>query len=59
MSSYSGLEGYCVGKVWWLIGRVYYVLQGTIPYVVKNLSLAVLKMGKSLPETCRDDLGNQ
>jgi hypothetical protein len=26
--------------------------QDIIPYVVKNLSLALLKMGKSLPETC-------
>ena len=27
--------------------------QDTIPYVVKkNISLALLKMGKSLPETC-------
>jgi len=24
----------------------------TIPYAVKNLSLALLKMGKNLPETC-------
>jgi len=26
--------------------------QDIIPHVVKNLSLALLKMGKSLPETC-------
>jgi hypothetical protein len=26
--------------------------QDLVPYVVKNLSLALLKMGKSLPETC-------
>ena len=33
--------------------------QDTIPYAVKNLSLALLKMGKSLPETCLADLGDQ
>jgi hypothetical protein len=26
--------------------------QDIVPYVVKNLSLALLNMGKSLPETC-------
>jgi hypothetical protein len=26
--------------------------QDIIPYVVKNLGLAVLKMGRSLPVTC-------
>ena len=29
--------------------------QDIIPHVVKNLSLALLKMGKSLPETCWAD----
>jgi hypothetical protein len=33
--------------------------QDIIPYVVKNLSLALLKMGRSLPETCSADLGDQ
>jgi len=33
--------------------------QDTIPYVVKNLSLALLKIGKILPETCWADLGDQ
>jgi len=33
--------------------------QETIPYVVKNLSLALPKMAKSLPETCWSDLGDQ
>jgi hypothetical protein len=33
--------------------------QDTIPYAVKNLSLTLLKMGKSLPETCWADLGDQ
>ena len=33
--------------------------QDTIPNAVKNLSLALLKMGNSLPETCWADLGDQ
>jgi len=33
--------------------------EDTIPYAVKNLSLALLKLGKSLPETCWADLGDQ
>jgi len=33
--------------------------QDTIPYAVKYLSLALLKMGKCLPETCWADLGDQ
>ena len=33
--------------------------QDTIPYVVKSLSLALLKMGESLPETCWADLGDE
>ena len=33
--------------------------QDTITYAVKNLSLALLMMGKSLPETCWADLGDQ
>jgi hypothetical protein len=32
--------------------------QDIIPYVVK-ICLALLKMGKSLPETCLADLGDQ
>jgi hypothetical protein len=31
----------------------------TIAYAVKNLRLALLKMGKGLPETCWFDLGDQ
>jgi hypothetical protein len=30
----------------------YHPQQDIIPYVVKNLSLALLKIGESLPETC-------
>jgi hypothetical protein len=33
--------------------------QDIIPYVVKYLNLALLKMGISLPETCWADLGDQ
>jgi hypothetical protein len=34
-------------------------LTGHYAICCKNLSLALLKMGKSLPETCSADLGDQ